>query len=491
MEDKKRISFKSPNWVAALIVQIGKNRDRPRYYRYGLPLVFVAIVTIVKLYFSSVLGESNPYVFYFSVVCIALFVGGVAPAIMTVVVCIVTADFFFIGEPYQFDLYPHMLDQSFGFLTESGWIILLTFGIISAYTREWQNQRLFRAMIEKGTEGIVLIDRSGKKLYCSPSISKIIGYTAEEFLETGPLELSHPDERDEIKMRVKELTSRPGESIVYPRRMKHKDGHWIWAEVSMTNLLEDEAVKAIVSNFYDITERTKIEQQKDDFISIASHELKTPLTSLRGSIQLLNKIKENMASPMIPKLIEQADRGITKITMLIEELLNASRISQGQLHLNKKIFVIADLLKSCCHHVHIDEKHELIITGDVNIRINADEDRIEQVIINFVNNAMKYAQRSREIYLIVEKVGKNARISVKDKGPGIAKEKLPHIFDRYYRVDHEGLQYSGLGLGLYINAGIIKRHNGQIGVDSIIGEGSTFWFTLPLDNFEEEIAYTN
>jgi len=470
--------------MAAFIVRIGKNRERPRYYRYGLPLIAVALVTIIKLYFNNALGESNPYVLYFSIVCIALYFGGVMPAIMTVIVCILATDFFFIGTPGSFDLSPHALDKSFGFLTESAWIILLSYGIISAYTREWQNQRLFRAMIEKGTEGIVLIDRDGKKLYCSPSISKIIGYTADEFLETGSLELSHPEETDDIKMKMRELSGNPGESIVFSRRMKHKDGHWVWAEVSMTNLLEDEAVRAMVLNFYDITERTIIEQQKDDFIGIASHELKTPLTSLRGCIQLLNKIKDNIGSPKIPKLIEQADRGINKITLLIEELLNANRITQGQLHLNKKVFLITDLLKSCCHHVHLDEKHELIIAGDGDLRINADENRIEQVIINFVNNAMKYAPRSREIHLIVERAENMAKISVRDKGPGIAKEKLPHIFDRYYRVDHAGLQYSGLGLGLYISAGIIKRHNGQIGVDSKVGGGSTFWFTLPLDDHQ-------
>jgi signal transduction histidine kinase len=97
-----------------------------------------------------------------------------------------------------------------------------------------------------------------------------------------------------------------------------------------------------------------------------------------------------------------------------------------------------------------------------------------------VNNAIKYAPGTKEIYANIEKINNMAKVSVSDNGPGIATEKLPYLFDRYYRVDSSGMQYSGLGLGLYISAEIIKGHNGQIGVDSELGKGSTFWFTLPL-----------
>jgi signal transduction histidine kinase len=109
----------------------------------------------------------------------------------------------------------------------------------------------------------------------------------------------------------------------------------------------------------------------------------------------------------------------------------------------------------------------------------ADELRIDQVVVNLVNNAVKYAPNQREIYLIIEDLGDWVKVSVKDNGPGISKDKLGHLFDRYYRVDYSGVQYSGLGLGLYISAEIVKKHNGRIGVESEIGKGSTFWFTVP------------
>ena len=126
-------------------------------------------------------------------------------------------------------------------------------------------------------------------------------------------------------------------------------------------------------------------------------------------------------------------------------------------------------------------KHNLVFGGDRDLEIHADEHRIDQVVVNFVNNAVKYAPDSKDICLNVEKIGNMAKISVKDTGPGIAPDKIPHLFSRYYRADYSGSQYSGLGLGLYISAEIVKRHGGEIGVDSELGKGSTFWFKLPID----------
>ena len=102
------------------------------------------------------------------------------------------------------------------------------------------------------------------------------------------------------------------------------------------------------------------------------------------------------------------------------------------------------------------------------------------MVVNFVNNAIKYAPQSKDIFLCAERVNSDAKISVKDNGPGVAPEKLPYIFDRYYRAEINSFNNSGLGLGLYISSEIIKKHGGQIGVDSKPGDGSTFWFTLPV-----------
>ena len=221
------------------------------------------------------------------------------------------------------------------------------------------------------------------------------------------------------------------------------------------------------------------EQRKSDFLSIVSHELKTPITTLKANLQMLDRIKEKPDSPLFPKLVDSCSKNVEKINLMVDDLLNMHRYSENQLELNKTHFSIYDLMSICCNHVRIDDRHELFVKGDHKIMLYADEHRIEQVLVNFVNNAVKYAPDSRQIDLTVSIVDNNVKVSVKDYGPGIPEDNIPHLFDRYWRASHSGKKYTGLGLGLYICAQIIARHDGHIGVESTIGQGSTFWFTIP------------
>jgi len=139
------------------------------------------------------------------------------------------------------------------------------------------------------------------------------------------------------------------------------------------------------------------------------------------------------------------------------------------------------MINGCCNHIRAAGKYTLTLRGDEDLRIYADEHAIDQIMVNLENNAVKYAPDSLEIILTIEKEGEMAKISVTDTGPGIPEDKLPHLFERYYQAEVSVFQRSGLGLGLFICAEIIKRHGGQIGVESKLGEGSTFWFTLPIN----------
>ncbi|RZJ79498.1 MAG: PAS domain-containing protein [Flavobacterium sp.] len=230
----------------------------------------------------------------------------------------------------------------------------------------------------------------------------------------------------------------------------------------------------------DISDKKVHEQRRDDFLSIASHELKTPITALKGNIQLLNRIKDKLP-PDAERLIASSKRVVDKVTTLVDDLLNISRYTEGKLQLDKTFFKPWQLLEICCAHIRADKTHMLILEGDSELEIFADEHRIDQVVTNFVNNAVKYAPKAMEIYLKVEKVGNNARISVKDNGPGMPAEQLPYLFDRYWRADRSSRDYSGLGLGLFICAEIIRNHHGEIGAISELGKGSEFWFTIPLE----------
>ncbi len=242
----------------------------------------------------------------------------------------------------------------------------------------------------------------------------------------------------------------------------------------------------LVGTAVDVTVQKMLDQatkellkKKDDFMSIASHELKTPITTLKASLQLLNRMKDNPNKMLVP-LVEQANKSMERVTTLIENLLNTNKLNEGQLHLNKTSFTISKMIADCCHHIRVAGEYNIITDGDKELTVYADADRIDQVVVNFVNNAIKYAPGSKEIHVNIQKINNTAKVSVSDNGPGIPSEKMPYLFDRYYRADSSGMQYSGLGLGLYISAEIVKRHNGTIGVDSELAKGSTFWFTLPL-----------
>lgn len=222
-------------------------------------------------------------------------------------------------------------------------------------------------------------------------------------------------------------------------------------------------------------------RNRDEFLSIASHELNTPLTTVNASIQMLMRVYERQPqSDAIPRLMDTSYRSTVKLSRLVHELLDFSRIEGGQLTLVKNVFDLSALAKDCCSFVSLTTNHAITFKGDLTLNVFADRHRIDQVIVNLVNNAVKYSPSVTEIVVLVQQQGDNANVSVIDKGQGIEESKIPHLFDRYYRASYAGLQFSGLGLGLYICENIIKLHGGTIGVTSKPGVGSTFWFNIPV-----------
>jgi PAS domain S-box-containing protein len=308
-------------------------------------------------------------------------------------------------------------------------------------------------------------------------------YTGLDFEQTkawGWKEVIHPDD---IQFNLETLSGimnsdNHGEFEIRERRF---DGKYRWHLVRIEPLKDNQGKVVLwIGTATDIQDIKDMQQQKDDFISIASHELKTPLTTLKATLQLMDQLKGKTSHAMLPQLIEQANKSMDKTSRLVEDLLNASRLNQGQLKLNKSVFTLSDILSRCLIYVESTNKYELILQGDTELNVIADEYQIDQVIINLIDNAIKYAPLSLKIYLIVEKDLNMAKVSIKDNGPGIAPDLMPLLFNRYSRANPSGYQYAGMGLGLYISAEIIKNHGGQIGVDSELGKGSTFWFTLPL-----------
>jgi len=337
----------------------------------------------------------------------------------------------------------------------------------------------FRSMMETIPQIAWTNTVKGKVVFYNQRWYNYTGLDKKQIKLPGFKTVIHPEDLrlsfDQFKTILK--TSTGGEFQI---RVKRMDGLYMWHLIRLMPINDQQGqIQLWVGTATDIQELRLLQQQKDDFIIIASHELKTPITTLKASLQLLDKMKDNPSSPLLPKLITQANKSLGKVNSLIEDLLNSSMANQGQLHINQQHFILSDIIKECCHDLHKEGIYDIQIDGDMLIEVYADAVRISQIVSNFINNAIKYAPQSKEIRICIEKVNDAIKVSVADNGPGIPAEKLHYLFDRYYRAQGAESQYTGLGLGLYICAEIIKKHNGFIGVESEIDKGSTFWFTLP------------
>ncbi len=229
--------------------------------------------------------------------------------------------------------------------------------------------------------------------------------------------------------------------------------------------------------------RKAAERKKDEFISIASHELKTPMTSVKGYIQLMERSLAKGDLETTKVRLEKVQNQIDKLNHLIADLLDISKIESGKMQLSTNLFSLNDLIDHVLEVMQPSNPHiEFEFVERFETKIFGDENRIEQVIINFLTNAIKYAPGSKKVVLkTFEKEGM-LYFSVQDFGIGMSEENRKKVFDKFYRIEESSERFQGLGIGLFICQEIIERHHGIIGVNSKIGEGSEFYFALPLNS---------
>jgi Signal transduction histidine kinase len=222
------------------------------------------------------------------------------------------------------------------------------------------------------------------------------------------------------------------------------------------------------------------QQRKDEFIGIASHELKTPLTSVKAYLQVLDTIESKLPNK---QYVQKALENVNKLQQLIFDLLDVSKIQSGQLHLNKSEFDIDVLIDETLNAYQIiSTNHKIIRNGTaLNQVIFADRQRIEQVIMNLLSNATKYSPGAKEVIVTTYKTDDELRIKVKDFGIGISEEEQGRVFERFYRTKEMSVLISGFGLGLYICKDIIERHKGKIWIESE-EDGTAFYFSLPVNS---------
>jgi PAS domain S-box-containing protein len=229
----------------------------------------------------------------------------------------------------------------------------------------------------------------------------------------------------------------------------------------------------------DLYEQLKdLNAKKDEFIALASHELKTPLTSIHGYMQILSQRVTDEKNKMF---VQKTKKQVAKLSALVTDLLDVSKIEAGKLQFSNEELAIREVVEDAINlFFHSNEGYEISLHTDLNEQlIYGDAHRIEQVMINLLTNAIRYAPGQHKIEVYLSGESDIIKIGVKDHGVGIAPDKLNDIFSRFYRVDDKNPQISGLGIGLYLCYEIVMRHQGKIWAESTLNEGSTFWFTLP------------
>jgi len=345
-----------------------------------------------------------------------------------------------------------------------------------------ESEENYRAIVNQSIAGILKVSPVGNIIFSNDQFCRMLGYECSELLKLGVNDVIYEEDQERNMMAFKELVS-VGKAYEIEKRLVQKNGEVVWVNNHISPIFDKAGnVEAATIVSIDISRQKELERQKDEFIGIASHELKTPITSIKAYGEILAGLMDNTTTPTIAQLIAKMNIQVNRLVKLIYSLLNTSRISGGQLTLQLEPVdlnalleehVLQGQLTTSRHHISFTEQQLALVFADV--------ERLGQVIDNLISNAIKYAPKGGDIIIRAECVADRVRVSVRDFGMGIPKAVQEKIFDRFYRVKGASVgTVSGIGLGLYICREIIEKHQGRMGVESIPEEGSTFYFELPI-----------
>jgi len=356
---------------------------------------------------------------------------------------------------------------------------------VSERTQELQeNEAFLLSIIQTVRESLLVLDPEFRVISVNSYFLKTFKVTEEETVGKVLYELgNHQWDIDSLRdLLIKIL---PTNNPVIDFEVDH-DFPYIGRKLMLLNAYRIEFDGQYKDNILlaieDITDKRDIDRRKDDFLSIASHELKTPLTTIKTLVQLLERMLEKGIDEKFKSTLHKVSVNIERLNNLINELLDTSKIHSGNIEINRKPFDINALIHETVDNslYNISSSHRIEIKGSTNAIVEGDEIKISQVLNNIVSNAVKYSPGTDKIEILLGNVGNFVKVSVKDFGVGIDYDDKSKIFERFFRVKDVQQKFSGLGIGLYVSQEIIKMHGGTIWVESELGSGSVFSFTLPI-----------
>jgi len=353
-----------------------------------------------------------------------------------------------------------------------------------------ESEERYRDLFENASDLIQSCNAEGKFIYVNRAWRDALGYSEKEALNLNFWDIIHPDYLAHCKQTLQKIMS--GETVKnIETAFVAKDGRLIQVEGNVNPVRQENKVVATRAIFRDITVRKeaeeklrKIDQMKSEFLSNVSHELRTPLQSISGFTKLI--MNGQVPDPATQQEFFQIiDRETMHLGNLINGLLDMSRLEAGRFQIYKKLIPIHDTIIDSIKMFHsLAREKNITLTENIPPQIpdmEVDDERMRQVVINLLSNAIKFSDPGGSVAVKVEKQASDLLFQVSDHGTGIREESMKHLFERFYRAEGETVR-GGTGLGLYISKQIVEAHGGHIWAESKFGEGSTFSFTLPLND---------
>jgi len=361
-----------------------------------------------------------------------------------------------------------------------------------------KSENRFQSLLEKSFDAVTVVDSQGIATYASPSTTRILGYSPEEFVGRSIFDTIHPDDLPRIHRLFGELLNQPGATVSAEFRWRHKDGAWRWIEAAGTNLLADADVQGIVGNYHDITERKNLEEElrqrmedlaradrcKDDFLAVLAHELRNPLASVRNGLAIVKQLEKR--DTIIGQTHDMMERQVQQLARLVDDLLDVARITHGKIELHLQTTCLAPIVQAAVQASRslIDSHQQKLCVSlpDEPLHVHVDPGRLEQILSNLLNNATKYTGDGGHIRLSAAKEGSDLVIKIQDTGVGIAKEMLSRIFEPFRQIHRaENDSQGGLGIGLSLVRQFVEMHRGTVSAFSRgPGRGSEFVVRMPV-----------
>lgn len=339
------------------------------------------------------------------------------------------------------------------------------------------SENRFKFLLNSIPQQVWTATHDGALNYLNERVCTDFGYENEEIIGHGWQKFIHADDLPAALANWTEALKN-GKEYLVEFRLLFSDGTYRWHLARALPLIENGSITLWIGTNTDIHLQKTNEQLKDEFISIASHELKTPLTSIKAFNQLILRTKDQ---DRLNGFVIKCSDNITRLEKLIADLLDVTKLNAGKIEYNMAPFSFKKLLTDTVESAqHIFPSHQIILETCCDFEFTGDQFRLEQVINNFLTNAVKYSPDGKFVMVNSSLEHDHVSVSIKDFGIGIAPSHINRLFDRYFRVDSTAMRFEGLGLGLFISSEILKRHSGEVGIESELGKGSTFHFRLPL-----------